>query len=152
MAVRPLLVGAVSPCGSSGRRRSRLTLCSLCSVLSPFDSFGGVGCGTARGVRVLRSRVQVLCRGDWRRVVTLCPVLKHGPRSARDAQVGRVVSGPRSCLRDPCVWNGRSESNFVGARALGRPEAHRWPSRMVTLWPVSSASVSVATRKMVNYA
>ena len=152
MAVRPLLVGAVSLFGSSGRVWSRLKSCSLCSVLSPFDSFGGVGCGTAHDFRVLWICVQVLRRGDWRRVVTLCPVLKHGPRSARDAQVGRVVSGLRSCLRDPCVWNGRSESNFVGARALGRPEAHRWPSRMVTLWPVSSASVSVATRKMVNYA
>ena len=28
-----------------------------------------------------------------------------------------LVEGPR--LRDPCVWNGRSESNFLGARALG---------------------------------
>ena len=54
--------------------------------------------------------------------------------------------------RPMCYWNGRSESNFAGARAAGRLAAHRWPNRTVTLWPVSSASVSVATRKMVNYA
>ena len=40
----------------------------------------------------------------------------------------------------------------VGVRAGGRPWAHRRPSLTVTQWPVSSESVPVATRKMVNYA
>ena len=57
-----------------------------------FGWWGGVRHG--RHVWGLRVVFQVLCQGDWRRVVTLCPVLKHGPRSARDARVGRVVLGP----------------------------------------------------------
>ena len=153
---------------SSGNGRCSLSLWGIgplvrllcvvvpCSVLSPFS----LGCrGWVRhGSQAALSRSFVswnLCRGDWRRVVTLCPVLKHGPRSARDAQVGRVVLGlfPRelSCLKDPCVWNRRSESNSWVREPLG--DQWRIAGRAkVTLWPVSSTSVSVATRKMVNYA
>ena len=51
----------------------------------------------------------------------------------------------------PMCWNGRSESNSWMREPWGDPR--RIAGRaVVTSWPVSSASVSVATRKMVNYA
>ncbi len=99
--------------------RAAVAVALPCGVVFRSLSVTLVVRGRVRHVaRVLASRgsvFQVLCRGDWRRVVTLCPVLKHGPRSARDAQVVRVVLGLSSRgwphLKDPCVWNGRSESN-----------------------------------------
>ena len=104
----------------------------------------------SRGRRSRRPR-----RGSWRRVGPPCPVLKHGPRSARGAPVPRARpgrSGGRARVGSP--ERRRSESK-CRSRAGGRenPFPGCIADRVaVTQWPASSGSASVATRKMVNYA
>ena len=91
MSDRPEWEGAVSPRGSSGRFPGCVALWSRVPFTLRYACRAGQGAARPASVASRGSVFQVLCRGDWRRVVTLCPVLKHGPRSARDAQVGRVV-------------------------------------------------------------
>ena len=94
MSVRPEVEGAVSPCGGSGQSRGCATLWFCVPFTLRYTSVSGVGYGTVcLCLCPVVAVFKLLCQGDWRRVVTLCPVLKHGPRSARDAQVGRVVLG-----------------------------------------------------------
>ena len=93
------------------------------------------------------------CPGCWRRVGTPCPVLKHGPRSARGTRVWRVVSvrlRPIAFPRDPREAKWEQVVVRSGARAPLKGASQTEP--LVTPWPASSESVSVATRKMVNYA
>ena len=111
--------------GSSGR----LGGCVVLRHRVPFSphSASASGVGVRHGLHLTASLPgrdpSRLCPGDWRGVVTLCPVLKHGPRSARGTRVGRVLSGSVlvACpTRETHVyWNGRSESNFCGCESRG---------------------------------
>ena len=88
-------VQSPSSAGEFGPSRRLRRVAVSCSALSPLclGGWGRVRHGSHSSVSRPGCDPSRLCRGDWRGVVTLCPVLKHGPRSARGARVGRVLLG-----------------------------------------------------------